>query len=87
LDAAEELLMARGFAEITVPQIASHAESSVGAFCARLRDKDVLHARHQRTCDDAYATMGKGLDPAEWEGEGAAGIIEVFVASLVDLNR
>jgi len=88
LDAAEELLMTRGFDEITVPEIASRAESSVGAFYARLKDKDgLLHALHQRTCDDAYATMEKGLDPAEWEGEGVAEIIEVFVASLVGLNE
>jgi AcrR family transcriptional regulator len=88
LDAAEELLMTRGFDEITVPEIASRAESSVGAFYARLKDKDgLLHALHQRTCDDAYATMEKGLDPAEWEGESVTEIIEVFVASLVGLNE
>jgi AcrR family transcriptional regulator len=88
LDAAGELLMTRGFDEITVPEIVSRAESSVGAFYARLKDKDgLLHALHQRTCDDAYATMEKGLDPADWEGAGVAEIIEVFVASLVELNR
>lgn len=88
LDAAEELLVARGFDEITVPEIVRQAQSSVGAFYARLKDKDaLLHALHQRTCDDAYATMEKGLDPAEWEGAGVAEIIEVFVASLVELNR
>jgi hypothetical protein len=31
--------------------------------------------------------MEKGLDPADWEGAGVAEIIEVFVASLVELNR
>ena len=64
LDAAEELLAERGFDEITVPEIASKAKSSVGAFYARFKDKDgLLHALHQRTCDEAYATMEKGLDP------------------------
>jgi AcrR family transcriptional regulator len=88
LDAAEELLITRGFDEISVPEIVERAQSSVGAFYARFKDKDgLLHALHQRTCDDAYATMEKGLDPADWEGSGVAEIIEVFVASLVDLNR
>jgi AcrR family transcriptional regulator len=88
LDAAEELLMTRGFDEITVPEIVERAESSVGAFYARLKDKDgLLHALHQRACDDTYATMEKGLDPADWEGANVAEIVEVFVASLVELNR
>ena len=88
LDAAEELLMTRGFDEITVPEIVGRAQSSVGAFYARFKDKDgLLHALHQRTCDDAYATMEKGLDPADWEGAGVEEIIEVFVASLVELYR
>jgi len=88
LDAAEELLMTRGFDEITVPKIVNRAQSSVGAFYARLKDKDgLLHALHQRTCDDAYATMEKGLDPADWEGADIAEIIEVFIASVVELNR
>jgi len=88
LDATEELLATRGFDEITVPEIASKAKSSVGAFYARFKDKDgLLHALHQRACDDTYATMEKGLDPADWEGAGVAEIIEVFVASLVDLYQ
>jgi AcrR family transcriptional regulator len=88
LDAAEALLATRGFDEITVPEIVREAQSSVGAFYARFKDKDgLLHALHQRTCDEAYATMEKGLDPTDWEGAGIADIIEVFVASLVELNR
>ena len=67
LDAAEELLVTGGFDEITVPEIVERAKSSVGAFYARFKDKDgLLHALHQRTCDDAYAAMEKGLDPADW---------------------
>jgi len=88
LDAAEELLMTRGFDEITVPEIASQAKSSVGAFYARFKDKDgMLHALHQRTCDDAYVAMERGLDPADWEGVGVAEIIRVFTASLLELHR
>jgi AcrR family transcriptional regulator len=88
LDAAEELLVTRGFDEVTVPEIASQARSSVGAFYARFKDKDaLLHALHQRTCDDAYAAMEQGLDPAGWEGADIAEIIEVFIASVLELNR
>lgn len=88
LDAAEELLATRGFDEITVPEIASRAKSSVGAFYARFKDKNgMLHALHQRTCDEAYEAMQRGLDPADWEGLGVAEVIRVFVASLVELHR
>jgi len=88
LDAAEELLATRGFDEITVPEIASRAKSSVGAFYARFKDKNsMLHALHQRTCDDAYAAMERGLDPADWEGLGVAEVVRVFVASLLELHR
>ena len=86
LDSAEKLLEEKGFDDLSVAEIARHAGSSVGAFYRRLKDKDaVLHALHERYCDEAYATANAALDPERWQNAGIAEITEVVVSFLVEI--
>lgn len=86
LDSAERLLEDKGFDDLSVSEIARHADSSVGAFYRRLRDKDaVLHALHERYCEEAYATADAALDPERWQGAGIAEIAETVVPFLVQI--
>jgi AcrR family transcriptional regulator len=86
LDSAERMLEDKGFDDLSVAEIARHAGSSVGAFYRRLKDKDaVLHALHERYCDEAYATADAALDRQRWEGAGIADITEAVVPFLVEI--
>lgn len=88
LDAAEALLMEKGFEDVKVADVAAHAESSVGAFYARFRDKDgLLFALQQRWLEQAVATTDDALDPARWSGAGVAGILNAVVPFLVGVFR
>ena len=88
LDAAEALLMEKGFEDVKVADVAAHAESSVGAFYARFRDKDgLLFALQQRWRDQAIATTDDALDPERWEAAGVAGILRSVIPFLVGIFR
>ena len=88
LDAAEVLLEEKGFDEIPVTEIARRAESSVGALYARFVDKDaILHALHERFCQQAYATADVALDPARWEDASIPEIVSECVDFLVRIIR
>lgn len=86
LDSAERLLEQKGFDDLSVAEIARHAGSSVGGFYRRLKDKDaVLHALHERYCEEAYATADEALDRDRWAGAGIAEIAEAIVPFLVQI--
>ena len=52
LDAGEQLFSERGFAAVTVNDLARAAGYSVGAFYLRFKDKDSLfHALHEGFCE------------------------------------
>jgi AcrR family transcriptional regulator len=86
LDSAERLLEQKGFDDLSVAEIARDAGSSVGAFYRRLKDKDaVLHALHERYCDEAYATAEAALEPERWQDAGIEEIAEAAVPFLVQI--
>jgi AcrR family transcriptional regulator len=88
LDAAEALVSQKGFDEAGIAEIARRAGSSVGGFYRRFRDKDgLLHALHERFCDEARATADAALDPARWTGATTTEIISEFTAFLVQIYR
>lgn len=67
LEAAEELVIERGFDRTSVAAIARRAGSSVGAFYSRFRDKDaLLHGLLDRFIEQSVATMDYVLLPAQW---------------------
>ena len=85
LDAAEALLSAKRFEDVHVAEVASRAGTSVAAFYRRFEDKEaLLHALHERLCEQALATADDALAPARWEG---AGIREILATSSPFLIR
>jgi AcrR family transcriptional regulator len=88
LNAAEALIADKGFDDASIAEIARRAGSSVGGFYRRFRDKDVLlHAVHERFCDEARATADEALDPARWTGAATPAVVYEVVAFLVRVFR
>jgi AcrR family transcriptional regulator len=88
LDAAEQLVGEKGFADTPVAEIARRAESSVGAFYARFPDKDaLLHALYDRYYGQAIATADAALDPARWDGARIPEVLAAVVRFLVSIYR
>jgi AcrR family transcriptional regulator len=88
LDAAEELLAEKGFDEMGIVEIARRAGTSVGGFYRRFRDKDgLLHALHERFCEDALATADEALDPTKWAGASLPEILSQVTGFLVQIHR
>jgi AcrR family transcriptional regulator len=88
LDAAEALVAEKGFEDSPVAEIVQRAESSVGAFYARFRDKEgLLHALYERYYDEAVATTDATLAPGRWEGAEASELIEAVIPFLVSIFR
>ncbi|MFT3770050.1 MAG: helix-turn-helix domain-containing protein [Minicystis sp.] len=84
LDAAEEIIRSKGAAALTVPAVAQAAQSSVGSFYARFRDKDaLLGTLHERACEQSILTAEAALDPARWEGVPTRDVIRAFVVFSV----
>ena len=88
LDAAEELLSEKGFDEMAIVEIARRAETSVGGFYRRFHDKDgLLHALHERFCEDARATADETFDPEKWIGASLADVLLQVTGFLVRIHR
>lgn len=88
LDAAEAVISERGFDAATISDIVRRAQSSVGVFYARFRDKDsLLNLLHERFFEEALATTDAALDPAEWEGASIAEIVAELIPFLVRIYR
>lgn len=87
-EATVELLQARSFEEVTVADIVSRANASVGAFYKRFSSKQallpVLLDWIHRQQFDAIESFVK--DP-RWDGVGLEGRIDAFVDTLVDSYR
>ncbi len=85
LDATAELLADKRFEDVHVTEIASRAGSSVAAFYRRFRDKDaLLHALHERLCEEAFATADVALSEERWRGANIAEIIDTIFPFLIE---
>lgn len=86
LDSAEALLEDKGFDDLSVSEIAGRAGSSVGAFYRRLKDKDaLLHALHERYCEEGYATTDAALEPERWAGSSIEEIVSEVIRFLIEI--
>lgn len=86
LDAAEALLTDKHFEDIHVADLVSRADTSVAAFYRRFTDKDaLLHALHERLCEEAFATADDALAPARWEGARIREILESVVPFIIQV--
>ena len=91
LDSAEELLREKCFEDVHVTEVARRAGTSVASFYRRFRDKDaLLHALHERHCDQAFATADDALRADRWEGAGIREILTrvlPFVIETLERNE
>jgi AcrR family transcriptional regulator len=88
LDAASEVIAERGFAGATVAEIVRRANSSVGVFYDRFRDKDaLLDCLHERFCEESYATADEALDSKRWKGASTVDVAANLIAFLVQIYR
>ncbi|MDG2049881.1 MAG: helix-turn-helix domain containing protein [Myxococcota bacterium] len=86
LDAAEALLEEKHFEDVHIAEIASRAQTSVAAFYRRFNDKEgLLHALHERLCEEAFATADSALAPERWEGAGLRAILDTVVPFLISV--
>lgn len=79
-DATEALLRERGPDQITVQNVVSRADSSVGAFYTRFRSRDDAVAYvHQRFWGEVHCRWSDFLAPESWIGVPAAMLIAEVV--------
>ena len=81
LDAAEALIVERGLAGLSIPEVARRAQSSVGGFYARFRDKnELLRALEERFFLEVQSRLDALADERRWEDAP----VRDFVAAAVD---
>lgn len=88
LDAAEAVVSEKGFESATIAEIVAQAQSSIGAFYARFRDKEsLLGCLHERFCEEAMATADAALDPTRWEAASVPEILQELLPFLIGSYR
>lgn len=88
LNAAEALIVEKGHRAVSIPDIARRANSSVGGFYARFRDKnELLRALEERHFQELSQRVERLADPVRWAGADTAAIVEAAVAELVAIMR
>jgi AcrR family transcriptional regulator len=86
LDAATELLQEKRFEDVHVTEIARRAGGSVAAFYRRFEDKNaLLHALHERLCEEAFATADDALAAERWRGAEIAEILGAVFPFLIEV--
>lgn len=86
LDVAEALLHEKRFEDIHIREIAIRADTSVAAFYRRFEDKDaMLHALHERRCEEAFATADDALCPLRWQDADITQILETVFPFMIDV--
>ena len=88
LEAAEELIAEQGLAGLSIPEVARRANSSVGGFYARFRDKnELLQALEERHFKQLTVHLDAVADSARWANATAAEIVCGAVDELVDVTN
>ena len=88
LDSAEALLREKCFEDVHITEIARRAETSVAGFYRRFRDKDaLLHALHERHCEEAFATADDALHPDRWKGAPIREILTSVFPFVIDILK
>ena len=88
LDAAEELIREKGFADVSIPEIVHRAGSSVGGFYARFKDKDeLLRALEERFLAHLDERVDELADPAYWGSASTTQIVASCMKELVATHR
>jgi len=88
LRAAEKLILEKGLADASVPEIARRAGSSVGGFYARFPDKDaLLRALEERFFAEMLTRVAKLADAGRWGDAPIALIASACAGELVAVFR
>lgn len=88
LDAAESLIEDRGLGGVSIPEIVARADSSVGGFYARFKDKDeLLRALEERFLGEMRELLDGLAAPARWRGASVAEIVRGGVETLIGVFR
>jgi len=88
LRAAEKLILEKGLADASVPEIARRAGSSVGGFYARFPDKDaLLRALEERFFAEMLTRVAKLADAGRWGDAPIAEIASACAGELVTVFR
>lgn len=88
LDAAEALIAEKGIGDVSVPDIARRAGSSVGGFYARFRDKNaLLLALEERFFGDLGVRVDELSRPEHWGPASVPSIVRACMVELVDTFR
>jgi len=88
LQAAEALILEKGLADASVPEIARRARSSVGGFYARFPDKDaLLRALEERFFAEMLERVGALADAGRWGDAPIATIVAACGEELVTVFR
>jgi AcrR family transcriptional regulator len=87
LDAAEALMEAKAFSDITVAGIARAARSSVGVFYSRFPDKlALLHHLDERFAQDVEDAIERRFRVEHWEGRSFGEACDAAIAFLFRLH-
>lgn len=82
LDAAETLIGEKGFAAVSIAELAKAAGSSVGGFYARFRDKDeMLRALNEREHVRLSETLERLTDPRFWKDATLTQMVGMLLAA------
>jgi AcrR family transcriptional regulator len=88
LDAAESLIEERGASDVSVPEIARRARSSIGGFYARFRDKnELLRALEERFFAEQRARVEALTQLDAWAGASLPQIVPGCMCELVQVFR
>lgn len=88
LDAAEALIAEKGHRAVSIEEIARRAQSSVGGFYARFRDKnELLRALEERHFLELSERVERLADATRWTDTDAATIVAAAVGELVSITR
>jgi AcrR family transcriptional regulator len=87
LVAAEALVLEKGLAHVSIPDIVARAGSSVGGFYARFKDKNaLLRALEERQYENLRRLLDEVVQPARWQDrdliDTARGLIHVLVETV-----
>lgn len=84
LSALDDLLAERTFDELTIADIAAHADRTVGAFYGRFADKDAaLRALYARHLAEDLPYLEELLHPSTWRGEPLEVVVRRTTAIFV----
>jgi AcrR family transcriptional regulator len=88
LDAAESLIVEKSISDVSIPEIVRRADSSVGGFYARFRDKnELLRALEERFFNDVLERVNEIAEPERWRGVPVAEIVRPCVFEFVQMFR